>query len=226
MTAHGVSKSRLNRRHLGQFPGETLFDRVARAVCEAEVLPRKELLESWEFARRVRRRVRGKRVVELAGGHGLVSALMLILDDSSPNAVCADVRRPESNPLLWNALEARWPRLAGRLSYVNNKIGAVEIRDVDLVVSVHACGQLTDQVLQLAAKARADVAVMPCCHEWASDAPPGLAGWMDGSLAQDVDRAHRLEIMGYAVRAERIPETITPKNRILVGTLSDGGEGA
>jgi hypothetical protein len=222
MTAHGVSKSRLNRRHLGQFPGETLFDRVARAVCEAEVLPRKELLESWEFARRVRRRVRGKRVVELAGGHGLVSALLLLLDDTSPGAVCVDVRRPESNPALWRALEDRWPRLAGRLSYVERSIGAVEVRDDDLVVSVHACGQLTDQVLQLAASARADVAVMPCCHEWSSDAPPGLSGWMDGSLAQDVERAHRLEIMGYSVRAERIPAAITPKNRLLVGTLTEG----
>jgi hypothetical protein len=52
-----------------------LFDRVARVVCEADCLPRKELFESWEVARRTRRRFRGGRVVDLAAGHGLVGHL-------------------------------------------------------------------------------------------------------------------------------------------------------
>ena len=64
------SRSRLTRRDLPRFTGETLFDRVARVVCEAECLPRKELYEAWEVARRVRRRMRGGRVVDLACGHG------------------------------------------------------------------------------------------------------------------------------------------------------------
>jgi hypothetical protein len=40
------SRSRLTRRDLPRFPEETLFHRLARAVCEAECLPRKELYES------------------------------------------------------------------------------------------------------------------------------------------------------------------------------------
>ena len=50
------SRSRLTPRDLPRFEGATLFDRVARAVCRASCLPRKELYESWEVARRVRRR--------------------------------------------------------------------------------------------------------------------------------------------------------------------------
>src|SRR5512133_910269 len=84
------SRSVLTRRDLGRFPGETLFARVARTVCEAECLPRKELFESWEVARRVRRRVRGGRVVELAAGHALVAHLLLLLDDSSERALAVD----------------------------------------------------------------------------------------------------------------------------------------
>ena len=37
------SRSRLTKYDLGRFPGATLFDRQARAVCHAGSLPRKEL---------------------------------------------------------------------------------------------------------------------------------------------------------------------------------------
>jgi hypothetical protein len=60
------------------------------------------------------------------------------------------------------------------------------------VVSSHACGSLTDRVLDAAIGASATVAVLPCCHEMGGrDAGP-LAGWVDGALAIDVARAMRL----------------------------------
>jgi hypothetical protein len=44
------SKARLTGHDLDRFQGETLFDRIARATCEAGCLPRKELYEAWEVA--------------------------------------------------------------------------------------------------------------------------------------------------------------------------------
>jgi hypothetical protein len=84
------SRGRLTDRDLARFPGDTLLDRVGRAVCHAGCLPRKELYEAWETARRVRRLFRGGRVVDLAAGHGLLAQLMLILDDTSPCALAVD----------------------------------------------------------------------------------------------------------------------------------------
>ena len=78
-----ASRGRLTPRDLGRFPGHTLFDRIGRAVCAAGCLPRKELYESWEVARRVRRLLRGGRIVDLGAGHGLLAQIMLLLDDSS-----------------------------------------------------------------------------------------------------------------------------------------------
>ena len=78
------SRNRLTAKQRTHFPGENLFDRIARAVCRAGVLPAKELFEAWEVARRVRRKYRGGRVVDLAGGHGLLAHIMLILDDITP----------------------------------------------------------------------------------------------------------------------------------------------
>ena len=77
------SKGRLTDRDLARFASSTLFHRLARAVCHAGCLPRKELYEAWEVARRVRRLFRGGRVVDLGGGHGLLAQAMLLLDDTS-----------------------------------------------------------------------------------------------------------------------------------------------
>src|SRR3990172_9418986 len=81
------SKARLTHRDFGRFAGSTLFDRIGRAVCQAGCLPRKELFEAWEVARRVRRRFRGGPVVDRGGGHGLLAQILLLLADSSPPAL-------------------------------------------------------------------------------------------------------------------------------------------
>jgi hypothetical protein len=88
-----ICENRLMPMHRDLFPEETLFHRIARAVCRAGVLPRKELYEAWETARRVRRRFRGGRVVDLACGHGLLAQIMLILDQTSPLALAVDAVR-------------------------------------------------------------------------------------------------------------------------------------
>lgn len=211
------SRARLTPRSLERFPSESLFDRLARAVCEASCLPRKELFESWEVARRARRHFRGGRVVDLAAGHGLLAYAMLLLDDSSPRAVCVDVRIPPSAPQLARVLEARWPRLAGRVTFVEASIEDVALEPGDVVVSAHACGALTDRVLDRAMRARARVAVLPCCHDASVSDTGGLEGWCDAALAMDVTRAATLRHAGYRVRTQHVPSTITPKNRLLLG---------
>jgi hypothetical protein len=217
---HAGSKNRLTRHDVGRFAGTTLFDRVGRSLCGAGVLPRKELYEAWEVARRARRRFRGGRVVDLAGGHGLLAHVMLILDDSSPDAVVVDPEPPESSAEVSRVLVAEWPRLLGRVAYVSASLDDATIAGDDVVVSTHACGALTDRVLDAAIAARARVAVLPCCHDADTCDPGGLRGWMDFSLAVDAVRAERLRAAGYAVWTQSIPAEITPKHRLLLGEPS------
>jgi SAM-dependent methyltransferase len=211
------SRGRLKEQDLARFPDETLFHRVARAVCRAECLPRKELFESWEVARRARRRFRGGRVLDLACGHGLIAHLLILLDDSSPGAIGADIRLPESAGRLGEALAREWPRLGGRVELVARSIEEIAVQPGDLVVSAHACGALTDRVLDRALAARARVAVLPCCHDEETCDAGGLGGWMDAALAIDATRAARLRAAGYRVYTQAIPAEITPKNRLLLG---------
>ena len=211
------SRGRLKERDLARFPEETLFHRVARVVCRAECLPRKELFESWEVARRARRRFRGGRVLDLACGHGLIAHLMILLDDSSPGAIGVDLRLPESAGRLGEALAREWPRLAGRVTLAERRVEEIAVAAGDLVVSAHACGALTDRVLDQAIGARARVVVLPCCHDEETCDAGGLAGWMDAPLAIDATRAARLRASGYRVHTQSIPAEITPKNRLLFG---------
>jgi SAM-dependent methyltransferase len=216
------SKARLTDRDLGRFPGATLFDRAARAACHAGCLPRKELYEAWEVARRVRRLFRGGRIVDLGGGHGMLAHLLLLLDDSSPRAVVVDAALPPSSAKLHEALAAAWPRLAGRVALVTNRMEHFELHAGDLVVSSHACGHLTDVVLERALAVRARVAVLPCCHHLAAGEQGGLTGWVDGATAIDIVRATRLAQRGYRIWTQTIPEEITPKNRLLIGEPAAG----
>jgi hypothetical protein len=219
------STNRLTDRNLDRFPGGTLFDRIARAVCRAGCLPRKELYEAWETARRVRRLFRGGRIVDLAAGHGLLAQVMLILDNTSPEAVAADTAIPPSAATLHAALVEAWPRLAGRTEFVTGQLDVINVLPADIVVSVHACGALTDLVLARAVGARARVAVLPCCHDAAVSDAGALTGWMDDALAIDTVRARRLVEHGYRIWTQLIPGEITPKNRLLIGAPVEASTG-
>jgi len=214
--AHG----RLTTHDLGRFSGDTLFNRIGRVVCGVNRLPRKELYEAWEVARRVRRWCRGGRVVDVAGGHGLLAHILLLLDDSSPHALVVDPSPPVSSRPLHDAIVAEWPRLQGRVAFVEGDLDSVTFAATDLVVSSHACGALTDRILDAAIRASARVAVLPCCHDLETcDAGP-LAGWLDGPVAVDAVRAMRLKALGYQVRTQTIPRAITPQNRLLIATIA------
>ncbi len=211
------SKSRLTVKQISEFPRDTLFDKIARAVCRAGTLPAKELYEAWEVARRVRRKYRGGRIVDLACGHGLLGHIMLLLDDSSAQAICVDAAIPANAKTLSETILETWPRLQGRIQYFRASIEAIQLHSDDVVLSVHGCGTLTDTVLERAKQARAKVAVLPCCHDLERCDSGGLEGWVDGPLAVDATRAIRLRAAGYTVLTRTIPETITPKNRLLMG---------
>jgi hypothetical protein len=211
------SRGRLTDRDLDRFPGGTLFDRLARAICHAGCLPRKELYEAWEVARRVRRLFRGGRIVDLGGGHGLLAQALLILDDTSPGAIVVDRALPPSAAKLHEALVQTWPRLEGRVAFVAKGLDEIEAHGADLVVSCHGCGSLTDVVLDRALSARARVAVLPCCHHLRTGDAGGLSGWVDRAAAIDIMRAVRLSQCGYRIRTQAIPASITPKNRLLMG---------
>ncbi len=155
--------------------------------------------------------------MDLACGHGLLAHIMLILDDSSKTAVAVDNKIPLNAGKLSNALIESWPRLKNRIIYKQVPVQEITIHPDDIVVSAHACGSLTDLIIDMAVEQRARVAVLPCCHNLKESSTDGLEGWMEKTLAVDTARAMRLRSKGYRIVTQIIPGDITPKNRLLMG---------
>jgi len=211
------SKNRLTPHQLPLFSGNSLFDRIARAVCRAGTLPRKELYEAWEMAKRIRRRYRGGRVLDMACGHGLLAHILLILDNSSKSAIAVDNNIPLNAVKLSNSLVQTWPEIKGRITFKQGPFQSIDILPGDLVVSAHACGSLTDQIIEMAAAKQVRIAVLPCCHNLKESSTCGLGGWLENTLAVDTVRALQLKSKGYKIVTQEIPSDITPKNRLLMG---------
>jgi SAM-dependent methyltransferase len=217
-----ASRKRLTRRDLPRFPDDSLFHKLARVLCEAECLPRRELFEAWAVARAVRRRLRGGRVLDVACGHGLVAWVMLLLDDTSPDALALDKRLPPSAAGVSQAMAKAWPRLAGRVTLEQQSIADARITPDDLVVATHACGALTDVVIDKVLATRARLAVLTCCQDEETCDTGGLLGWMDVETAVDVTRVARLRAAGYAVHTQLISREITAQNRLLIAQPARG----
>ncbi len=212
------SRERLGPQHIDSFGEDSLFHAVARQVCLAACLPRKELFESWAVARKVLRRHRGGPVADLAGGHGLVAWLILLQDRSTESARVVDRRIPAYAERLRTTLSARWPAVTARMDWVEGEVADAPITSSHRVLGVHACGSLTDHILDRAVEVSARVAVLPCCHSHAKLDDGNLSGWMDTDLAIDATRAARLRHQGYAVHTTTIDRAITPMNRLLIAT--------
>ena len=123
---------------------------------------------------------------------------------------------PPSAGRVAECLGKTWPRLAGRVTLREGRLESVVIEPGDVLVSCHACGPLTDDVIDLALGARAKVVVLPCCQSTGKCDLGGLAGWLDPALAIDFTRAAKLRAAGYHVHTQLIPPEITPKNRLLL----------
>lgn len=156
-------------------------------------------------------------MIDLAAGHGLLAHVMCLLDPTVESALAVDRAIPASARRLSDILVQRWPLLSDRVRFVQGDLEDTDVRATDMVLSVHACGSLTDTVLDIALAAEARVAVLPCCHSKRKCDTGGLLGWVDPSLAIDVTRAARLSAAGYRVHTAKIPEDITPKARLLFG---------
>lgn len=211
-------KQRLTPHDLSDFPGDGLFASVARQVCRASAVRRKELLESWAVARKGLRRHRGGPVLDLAGGHGLVAFLILLQDRSTSYATVLDTRIPKSASRLRAAFSERWPSLVDRWQFTEGELADARPNPDHRLLGIHACGGLTDQVLELAIHHRVRVAVLPCCHSKAKLDDGGLSGWMPHDVAVDATRARHLAEAGFAVHTTTIDAAITPKNRLLVAS--------
>ena len=217
-----LSRELLQPRHRRDFTGNTAFDEFSRTVCLANAVPRKELYEAWATALHIQDRFPdSRRVADLASGHGLLSWALLLLNEER-SAVCIDKRMPGSAEKVADAMIYQWPQLAARWDFVESKLEAVEPCSSTLLCGIHACGTLSDTIISLAVQGNAPLVLIPCCHtkKTLQLADRQEIQSLNVSLSEFVDgrRIERLQLSGYNVVKQEIPQAITPMNTVITAT--------
>lgn len=214
---------RLRESDTRWFPGDYLSSAFAQALCRQRAIPFKEVLESFEFYACVRNNIRATEVADLCCGHGLVGVVFAMFERQVRRVTLMDKVQPASfDAVLAAAIEVA-PWVADKLQYVVCPVAdaAEHLAAQTAILGVHACGHRTDACIQQAINLQGPVAVLPCCRQHrAHVSPPCLKSVLGADVAIDVDRTYQLFNAGYHVRWDVIPESITPMNRVLVGTPS------
>lgn len=196
----------------------------------------KEFKESYAFTNTVRSFF-GKNsfdlVIDVAGGHGALAALLLITT-SANTAVVLDPANVgnQSVERAWGGFlkdkTLRYRHECLRTGLPEELARATVDKSRILVVACHACQHLSDEILSITCSHGVSTAVMPCCQK---DTSPG-SSWKATSknLGIPIEKVMDLLLAGkvmswttgqeasvaYDVRMKSIDATITPQNRIIL----------
>lgn len=228
-------------------PTKTILKSIVDHLAQSDApVDAKEVAESIEFYLRSGKRLLGaaRRVLQNSGGqdstiavqdlcsgHGLTGMIFVACNPpgrakgANVRAVLVDRIEPMSHSVLRDCISEVCPWAEESVQFESvplEDFASRDGRDADegasIVISTHACGSLTDKVLEYAMDISASAAaVMPCCYTGTdSGVPYGIRRMLGVGLAADVRRSFRLQENGYHVDFAAIPKAITPVNRLIL----------
>ena len=229
-------------------PTNTILKSIVDHLAQSDApVDAKEVAESIEFYLRSGKRLLGaaRRVLQnsrsrdstiaihdLCSGHGLTGMIFVACNppgrvkDANIKTVLVDRFEPMSHSVLRDCISEVCPWVSEEsvqfesvpLEDFASRNERDTTQDASIVISTHACGSLTDKVLEYAMDISASAAaVMPCCYTGTdSGVPYGIRRMLGVSLAADVRRSFYLQENGYHVDFATIPKAITPMNRLIL----------
>ncbi|MFT7623948.1 MAG: hypothetical protein ACI9WU_003134 [Myxococcota bacterium] len=195
--------------------------RMVRALCARRVLPLKEVFESFEFFERVRGRVRAPNVADICCGHGLTGLLFAAFERQVETVFLVDKAPPPSHTLVLDAICEVAPWTRDKIQWLAQPLQQARkvLRTQTTILGLHACGIRTDHCIDMAIELGGHTALVPCCYQGQGrEAPDALRQQLGVPTATDVHRTYRLEGANYDVTWSGLPQTVTPMNRLIIGT--------
>jgi hypothetical protein len=157
-------------------------------------------------------------VYDLCSGNGLNGAYWLI-NDMAGRVHYFDLKKNHHFEKLRNGLPSNYEHHG-----VNILEEDIEIEKGGLVASIHACGVLTDKVMNIAMAQRNPFAVVPCCNDYDNNvhfSPEVIKYFEDKDGAIDAARIRKAQEQGYNVVLRAVPKDITTQNKVIIGIPSD-----
>jgi len=170
-------------------------------------------------------------IKDLCCGHGLTGMLFLAclppgrIQNTTAQTILVDQTKPQSHSILRDCISEICPWVSEEtVTFISSpleKYTLNEMREEDgatIVISTHACGSLTDKVVEYSIDTKvSSIAVMPCCYTGTDrGAPYGIRRMLGVSLSADIRRSFHLQDHDYHVDFASIPKAITPMNRIIL----------
>ncbi|KAL3787406.1 hypothetical protein HJC23_001803 [Cyclotella cryptica] len=168
---------------------------------------------------------------DLCSGHGLTGMLFVACNPPRDKSrgehirtVLVDRSKPQSHEIVRNIISEVCPwvnenSVKFKSSSLEHYVPTAKAEHgTSIIISTHACGSLTDDVLNFSVeKEAAAVAVMPCCYTGTdAEVPYGLRRMLGVSLSADVRRSFFMQSKGYHVDFATIPRAVSPMNRIII----------
>ncbi len=194
------------------------FEEELQQYVASSRIEEKEFYEAKQFFQKVSPLFPDvETVVDCCSGNGL-AGLLWGLEGKAKRVVLVDIERNSNfSPLLqWIHEHLEFP-----LQYIILDIEKERIPKGDILMAVHACGSLTDRIIEEGISQRVPLAVMPCCYKESTYLPQSSLPYFQNKRdAIDAARVMAVRSQGYEVVLRNIDPKVTPMNRIIVGTLA------
>jgi len=201
-------------------------ENAIREYIKASRIKEKEMDESCAFYKKIVPVIAQDLdyIIDVCSGNGL-NSLLWLAQGATKHAYMIDKRENS----YFEGLKQEFIRLdhsiENRTEFIEKDI--FKGRPLDqaphgngMMVSVHACGTLTDRVMEISMQYHLPFAVMPCCHSDKNDYPyimTEILPYFRSDDAIDVMRILHLQNNGYEIILRRIDPKITDKNLIMMG---------
>ena len=186
-----------------------------RSYLKTSRIEEKEFYEAKYFFQKVSPLVANVHtIVDCCSGNGL-AGLVWGLEGEARTVILVDKEKNSDFPPLMSWVNSQMD-LSVQYHVLN--LEQENIPEGDMLSAVHACGSLTDRIIQEGLRRRIPFAVMPCCYKDSMHLPEGSLSYFQNKRdAIDAARIMAIQEQGYQVIIRSIDPTVTPMNRIIIG---------